>query len=93
MAALSTSVKEIDIRALCLEEMLALGHRPFGLDLTGHGIESLTEELRRVSLGFGYRFGPPLVLKLEYSWESGRMINGAPRDHENFLGGQIGLKF
>ena len=54
---------------------------------------SLTEELRRVSLGFGYRFGPPLVLKLEYSWESGRMINGAPRDHENFLGGQIGLKF
>jgi hypothetical protein len=54
---------------------------------------SLTEELRRVSVGFGYRFGPPLVLKLEYSWESGRMLNGTPRDHEDFFGAQVGMRF
>ena len=54
---------------------------------------SLAEELRRTSLGFGYRIGPPLVLKLEYAWESGRMLNGAPRDHEDFFGAQVGMKF
>lgn len=54
---------------------------------------SLTEELRRLSVGLGYRFGPPLVWKIEYTWESGRMINGAPRDLEDFLGTQLGMKF
>lgn len=54
---------------------------------------SLTEELRRLSVGFGYRFGPPLVLKLEYSWEWGRMLNGDSRDNENFFGAEVGLKF
>jgi NAD+ synthase (glutamine-hydrolysing) len=48
MAALGVTAKEIDIRAMCMEEMLALNHRPFGIDLTGHGIESLTEELRHL---------------------------------------------
>lgn len=48
MAALGVTAKEIDIRPLCLEEMRALGHKPFGLDLTGHGIESLTAELRNL---------------------------------------------
>lgn len=73
---------------------------PGGYPLAGWGSPgtyfyrpSLTEELKRMSLGFGYRFGPPLVLKLEYSWESGHMINGTPRNHEDFFGGQIGLKF
>lgn len=54
---------------------------------------SLTEELKRLSLGFGYRFGPPLVLKLEYAWESGHLITGASRDHEDFFGAQVGLRF
>jgi len=54
---------------------------------------SFTEELKRMSLGFGYRFGPPLVVKLEYSWESGHLTNGTPRDHEDFFGAQVGLKF
>ena len=73
---------------------------PGGYPLAGQGNPgeffyrpSLTEELRRLSLGFGYRFGPPLVLKLEYSWEWGRMLSGAARDQENFLGAEIGLKF
>lgn len=54
---------------------------------------TLTEELRRLSLGFGYRIGPPLVLKLEYAWEWGRTTTGAPRDQEDTLAAQVGLKF
>jgi hypothetical protein len=73
---------------------------PGGYPLAGWGSSgtyfyrpSFTEELRRMSLGFGYKFGPPLVLKLEYSWESGRMLNGSPRDHEDFFGAQVGMRF
>jgi hypothetical protein len=73
---------------------------PGGYPLAGWGAPgtffyrpSLTEELRRLSLGLGWRFGEPLVLKLEYTWESGRMLNGAPRDQENFFGAEVGLKF
>lgn len=54
---------------------------------------SLTEQLRRLSLGLGYRFGAPLVLKMEYARESGRMTNGAARDQENFFGGEVAVKF
>ena len=54
---------------------------------------SLTEVLKRLSLGVGYRFGPPLVLKLEYSWEWGRQTNGAKRDQEYFFGTEVGLRF
>jgi uncharacterized coiled-coil protein SlyX len=73
---------------------------PGGYPLSGLGSmgeyffrPSLTDELRRFSVGFGYRFGPPLVLKLEYSWEWGHMLNGDSRDNENFFGAEIGLKF
>jgi cell division protein FtsB len=52
-----------------------------------------TTDLRRLSLGFGYRLGPPLVLKLEYAWESGRLANGTRRDQENFFGAEAALKF
>lgn len=54
---------------------------------------SLTEELQRFSLGVGYRFSPSLVLKTEYTWESGRMISGARRGREDFFGGELGVKF
>lgn len=53
----------------------------------------LTEALRRTSVGLGYRFGPPLVLKVEYAWESGRTTTGAARDSENFFGTELGVKF
>lgn len=73
---------------------------PRGYPLTGWGSPgtffyrpSLTEELRRLSLGLGYRFGDSLVLKAEYTRESGRMTNGAPRDQEDFLGGEVAIKF
>ena len=52
-----------------------------------------TEELRRTSLGFGYRFGPPLVLKLEYTRETGRTVTGVRREKEDFFGTELGVKF
>lgn len=53
----------------------------------------LTEELRRTSVGLGYRFGDPLVLKVEYTWENGRTTTGLRRDKENFFGTELGMKF
>lgn len=58
-----------------------------------HPAAPLTKRLERLSLGFGYRFGPPLVLKFEYSLERGRMVNGAGRDDEDMISSEIGLKF
>jgi NAD+ synthase (glutamine-hydrolysing) len=49
MRQLGVSAREVDIRALCLEEMRALGHRPFGIDLTDLGVEELTERLGRLA--------------------------------------------
>ncbi len=42
---LGVSAREIDIRQLCLEEMRVLGHRPFGIELAGLGVEELTTRL------------------------------------------------
>jgi hypothetical protein len=53
----------------------------------------MTEQLRRTSVGLGYRFGPPLVLKVEYAWETGRTTTGARRDKEDFFGTELGVKF
>jgi len=71
-----------------------------GYPLIGWGISSvfsnrlsLTEELQRFSVGMGYRLGDALVLKAEYTRESGRMTSGALRDREDFLGGEIAVKF
>ncbi|MBV9123189.1 MAG: NAD(+) synthase, partial [Planctomycetes bacterium] len=48
MQQLGVSRKELDIRLLCLEEMRALGHRPFGIDLAGLTVEDLAARLRQV---------------------------------------------
>jgi NAD+ synthase (glutamine-hydrolysing) len=48
MRQLGVSAREVDIRSLCLEEMRLLGHRPFGIDLTGLSVEELAERLRRL---------------------------------------------
>src|SRR5205814_3986950 len=37
-------------RGLCLEELKALGHRPFGIDLQGSSVEDLTQRLQRLSV-------------------------------------------
>jgi NAD+ synthase (glutamine-hydrolysing) len=46
MRALGVSTKEIDIRPLCLDQMKALGHAPFGVPLDGLTVETLTAKLR-----------------------------------------------
>jgi NAD+ synthase (glutamine-hydrolysing) len=46
MKHLGVTPQEADIRALCLEEMRALKHAPFGISLTGLDVESLTAKLR-----------------------------------------------
>jgi NAD+ synthase (glutamine-hydrolysing) len=45
---LGVTAREVDIRSLCLEEMRALGHRPFGIDLSKATVEEFTEHLRRL---------------------------------------------
>jgi NAD+ synthase (glutamine-hydrolysing) len=48
MQQLGVTAAEVDIRALCLEEMKALGHRPFGIDLEGLSVEGLTARLQKL---------------------------------------------
>lgn len=46
--ALGVSLREIDIRQMCLDQMRAIGHAPFGIRLEAETVESLTEKLDRV---------------------------------------------
>ncbi len=48
MRHLGVAAREADIRPLCLEEMRALSHKPFGIALDGLGVEEFTELLRRL---------------------------------------------
>ncbi|MCS6851148.1 MAG: NAD(+) synthase [Gemmataceae bacterium] len=48
MRHLGVQAREVDIRPLCLEQMRALGHAPFGIDLDGHDVDSLTARLRQL---------------------------------------------
>src|SRR5207253_10524764 len=45
MRHLGVGTREIEIRSLCLEEMRALGHRPFGIALDGLTVETLAAKL------------------------------------------------
>ena len=47
--ALNITIREIDIRAMCFEQMKALGHAPFGIDLGGESVESLAAKLRHLA--------------------------------------------
>lgn len=48
IAQMGVKVKEASIRDLCLEEMKQLDHQPFGIDLTGLDVKSLTEKLKTI---------------------------------------------
>ena len=48
MRALGVTVREVDIRVLCFDQMQALGHAPFGIPLAGETVESLGEKLRHL---------------------------------------------
>ena len=52
-----------------------------------------SRDLSRVSAGLGYQFGPPLVLKVEFSPEWGQTTKGANRNEENLFSTELGLKF
>jgi NAD+ synthase (glutamine-hydrolysing) len=52
MHQLGVMAREVDIRLLCLEEMRALGHRPFGIDLAGLEVVEFTHRLREVKEKF-----------------------------------------
>lgn len=49
MRHLGVTSREIDIRPLCLEEMRALGHRPFGIDVSQMSIDEVTQRLGRLA--------------------------------------------
>src|SRR5947209_1670910 len=51
MRLLGVSAREVDIRPLCLEEMRALGHKPFGIALDGLSAEEFVQHLRRLPPG------------------------------------------
>jgi NAD+ synthase (glutamine-hydrolysing) len=48
MKCLGIKSEVIDIRPSCMEIFRNLGHRPFGIDCTGHTIESLQHELEQL---------------------------------------------
>lgn len=70
-----------------------------GLPLVGHGrfgrffYGPLSTELWRLSLGLGYTWNERLVTKIEYTFEEGELLGGAPRENQNFLGAQVGFQF
>ena len=47
MRRLGVTAREVDIRAMCLEEMKALKHQPFGVPLDGLTVEEFTDRLNR----------------------------------------------
>ncbi len=55
--------------------------------------EPRTTDLNRFSAGLGYQFDLSLIWKLEYSWESGHLVGGAPRGDADTLATELGLKF
>jgi hypothetical protein len=67
-----------------------VGQGSFGANLFGN---QPTASLTRLSVGLDYRFGPPLLLKLEYSPEWGRTLAGATRNGEDLLSTELGVKF
>jgi hypothetical protein len=82
--------------AVRFSEILA----PGGYFLAGQGERgeyffgrTLTTSLYRLSLGAGYRFGPPVEFKVDFSPEWGRTTTGAGRDQEDFFSTELGVKF
>jgi NAD+ synthase (glutamine-hydrolysing) len=53
MAALGVTARTVDIRPLCLAQMQALGHEPFGIPLAGLDVESLIVKFRDIPPGRG----------------------------------------
>lgn len=52
-----------------------------------------TDNLWRFSFGLGYWLADPLLIKVDYSREDGKLINGTKRDKEDMLSAELGVKF
>jgi hypothetical protein len=73
---------------------------PDGYPMAGQGAigpyffgNQFATQLSRLSFDLGYQFGPPLVLKVEYSPEWGRSLSGQDRNNEDLLATELGVKF
>ena len=56
-------------------------------------LNTLTEEIWRLSLGLGYRWSQNLLVKAEYSFERGKELGGKKRNHEDLFGIEAAFKF
>jgi len=72
---------------------------PGGFPLVGAGdfgtrfYGALTKDLYRMSVGAGYRWSRDLVFKVEYSLNRGRELGGKSRNHEDFFGTEIAVRY
>ena len=55
--------------------------------------ETLTRRISRFALGFGYRFSPDLILKVEQTWEDARKEDGGKRPDEDQLAAEVAVRF
>lgn len=73
---------------------------PKGYPLVGDGTDEdylfspvLTTHLERLSLGLGYRFSDPVLLKIDFAPEWGDTLNDGDRSGEQFFGAELAVKF
>jgi len=74
---------------------------PDGFPIAEHGDfghfffspNALTTDIWRFTAGLGYRPNANILLKAEYTAERGTLFNGAKRNHEDFWGAEVALKF
>ncbi|HTD85131.1 MAG TPA: hypothetical protein VK850_01015 [Candidatus Binatia bacterium] len=53
----------------------------------------LTTELSRLSVGIGYRPVPNLLLKTDFTYNTGETVSGESRNHENLFAVEAAFKF
>ena len=53
----------------------------------------LSTELSRLSVGVGYRPVPNLLLKTDFTYNTGETVSGGSRNHENFFAVEAAFKF
>jgi hypothetical protein len=56
-------------------------------------INELSTELSRLSIGLGYRPTANLLLKTDFTYNTGEALTGETRNHENFFGVEAAFKF
>jgi hypothetical protein len=73
---------------------------PNGFPIAGNGnldnylfSGTLTEQLWRLSLCLGYRWSENLLLKTEYTFERGKLVDGTSRNHEDLFALEAAFKF